>query len=404
MSNINYYNPLEYGSYADGITNDSYGINNSIFVSELETNNIYIYLPIGNYKIDSQILIDKPNCNVYLLGLNSTLVNNLSVTNDALIFIKNAKNVIIDGINFNFNNNNTKCFGLKIGKYADGSNVQNVKINNCDFFNYGTEDTIGINLENAPYNINGASGRNWLPSPIITNCNFYNRSLSTLSAFNYTENRYFGIGIYLGENSDNTTISNCNAYWIRIAVWSYAGANAIISSCNFLMCFPKLAGSYEYGIIHISNTGGNNGKINITNCKMNHNFGYCIYSAYRLSTYRPIKISNCHFIANFTTPIKFISTTATITRNIITDNYFDRCNEAINKIGNPYGATNTPYIHIDNHLRTQITNNNFVAGASACVKSVNLSNYTLIANNVYFGVALSSLVGANNIITPNFNI
>jgi hypothetical protein len=408
LNNVNnltgYYNVKNYGAVGNGTTDDTSAILAAVSASYIATGNVNLYFPNAVYKVNSQIEIDYPTANVNIVGNGSTLKSGLTVAATAMLKISSGIFVDVDNLKFNFNANTVVQYGIVTGSFANSKYVKVARISRCDFYNFGVENQRGILVENTPAT-SGFASRNTLPSITINRCNFYNQETFELLNINYNTATLYGIGIELGEFSDNSIISECNFCWIRIGIWSAAGANLTIANNNFITCFPKLLGSYSYGVIYVPNTGGNNGKINIIGNKINHNYGPCIYNKYGTAV-RPMTISDNQFIANCTAPIQITNTVNINSWHQIKNNYFERASQAFTQslTNQPFGATLQPYIVLNNQRRCKIKGNQFLNDATYGVLSINGSDYNSVKNNDWFNITgISSLVGANNIVSDNDN-
>jgi len=407
LNNVNnltgYYNVKNYGAVGNGTTDDTSAILSAASASYTATGNVNLYFPNAVYKVNSQIEIDYPTANVNIVGNGSTLKSGLTVVS-GILKVSSCNFLDIDNLKFNFNANTIAQYGIVTGSFANSKYVKVARISRCDFYNFGVENQRGILVENTPAT-SGFASRNTVPSITINRCNFYNQETFELLNINYNTATLYGIGIELGEFSDNSIISECNFDWIRIGIWSAAGANLTIANNNFIACFPKLLGSYSYGVIYVPNTGGNNGKINIIGNKINHNFGPCIYNKYATAE-RPMTITGNQFIANCTAPIQITHSVAINSWHQIKNNYFERASQAFTQslTNQPFGATLQSYIVLNNQRRCKIKGNQFLNDATYGVLSINGSDYNSVKNNDWFNITgISSLVGANNIVSDNDN-
>lgn len=377
---------------------EDFGVNVTLFDSiqdaidsVADDANLNLYFPPGSYSITSPLVISgKGRVNIHSFG--ATLVNNL--TSGAMLDIDDCLSLNVFWLNFDMNSSNTNT--------TEGINAKDifgtVKFLNCDFYNFGKDDSVGIRLENAS---EGSVTQNYgMPGANFDMCNFYNDVLVTLPAsFDYNNNANKGQGIYLYDQAEYAKITNCSFIGINIGVRLRSGANVIISACQFTACLPKQAASYAFGVIFIEPGGTNGGKIQITGCNFNHNWSYCIMSTFT-TTERPVFVNNCNFIANGFTPI-YMSASGH-DRWMITNNWFDRANMHIGATNDPFNGSTERYIYTISSRNT-VRLNTFLSGVSgACVGSGSPANFNIVKNNNYeSGLTVATLNGANNVTADN---
>lgn len=395
-----YYNVKDYGAVGDGATDDTAAIQACITASIAATGNANIVFPIGRYKVNSQLQVDSATVNVNIRGLHATLVSGISIVGNSVLRVYQAKVVNIEGLNVDMNANTVAHYAFRFGDIAATKYVGVLKVLYCDFFNFGGESQRGIQTEGLSF-VAGLTPNFSLPSVLIDGCNFYNQNPTGTGTFNYNTATCYGIGIRLGDISDYARIINCNFNYIRVGVWSDGGANADITGCNFIGCFPRQTTLYTYGALYLSNAVSNNGKINVVACKFNHNYGYCVYSVYTTAK-RPITITACHFIANATTSIFFTPGSAVDTYNMVNDCLFDRCSQAFTNsyTNNPYGASLQPFIKATNSNHTYVKGNVFYDDATYCLE-ITTSNNCVFTDNKYTGItdAVNIVSGTGTILS-----
>ena len=399
-SSIQYFNPLDYGAVIDGTTDDATAIQNTFNASYAATGNYNVIFPAGVYKVNTPILLDMPTANINIKGNHAELKAGITTSSNAMIFIRQAADVNIENLKFNFNAQALTYYGILLGE-STNKTVGALRIVNCDFYNFGMESANGISIRNTP-KINGVSGAYNKPSALIEGCNFYNiNSLAPTLNYNNTTS-YYGVGIYAGDSSDYMRVSNCSFNYVRVGIWCVNGANMDITGCNFLAIYSKIGASYAYGAIYVPNTGfgGNNGKVNVVACKFNHNFGYSIYYSYA-GTERPLTVSSCHFIANCATGIYITHTSSVTAHHKIHDNYFERTSQALTGAmpNQPFGASLLPFIYLNNQLYCSVKNNKFLNDGTYGVITAGVSDYTTVLLNTVTNITgQHSLVGSNNVI------
>lgn len=385
-----------YGAIGDGTTDDSVAIQSA--VDACSSAWCGLYFPPGNYKINSQINITGKT-RVFIIGEGAKLISGITTVGNALIYVYDCSDVDITGIAIDFNASAITHHGIRLGNTTTNTLIQGrSRVVRCDFLNFGTETTTGIRFDNTP----DTSLAFAVPFPplLVDQCNFYNQITTEIASFNYSTAAYYGKGVYFGDRSEYWKITNCNFLGIRIGVESYGGANGLIQGCNFIYVFSKISGAYTYGAIYYSNTGANNGKLLVSNCKFNHNFGYSIYWAYATAE-RPITVSNCHFISNANTAIYI----AGGSRHLIIGNHFDRCNAHVGKTNDPWSGQTNAFVYMNNTSRCAITNNQFINDSDYGVETAGTSDYNEISYNRWYNITgISSLTGANNVQTGNNNL
>lgn len=223
-----------------------------------------------------------------------------------------------------------------------------VKIDGSNFVNFADQD--GLNFECAqqtgfeverinknPANISNNSSAGLQ----VVNCSFSNEAPSLDTSFDYDNNFCGGTGVKLMNDCEYWRITNCGFFGNCIGLWVNDAANGAVVNCEFQEILgvvsksliatgiPEGAGLYvaPYG------GGGNNGKLTVSACKFNHNWGFGVRSAYTTAN-RPVNVANCEFIANSFIAINISGTS----QCSIKDNYFERAHNYLNLASYPWGG------------------------------------------------------------------
>lgn len=332
----------------------------------------------------------------FITGIGATIKSSIiNAANRHLLSVNNGGSVSVNNLHVDINNDPKLVQALRLYKLSG-----TVEVNNYHAYNFVNNNQIGLYLEDVTKSPS-LSIANYLPSPSIIGCKFYNRQQVNITSYDYTNSTFKGVGIDLGLNAEYVQIIGCNFYGIAIGVRSSAGANSTISTCIFEQCDPTQVSS-DTGIVHVvDNSTGNNGKFTITGCKFNHNFGYAIVSKYTPSERGNI-ISNNHFIVNSWTPIRIDGGGY----NMIYGNKFNRNNEQQTLNGYPFTVGEGCGIELNNTLRNVVQCNYFDAGMQYGVKSTGTSNGNHVKDNTYRGLTggITSMVGSTNVIRNNDSI
>jgi len=353
------------------------------------SSDVNIWFPAGVYTVSSPIVIFNMNrVRIYSEGAN--LVNGTS-TNVAMIDIDGVAGVAIRGLNMDLNNVAANTTGIDIDGVMGVTIIQD-----CSFFNFEDENDIGLKLANSPtFTISDYR----VPGPTILNCQFFNVLGS--SSFDYNSNTAKGIGLYLNDAVEYYKITGCSFSNINCGIWSYNGANGLVSQCQFTGTLGRWGGVDHGGGIHMEGGAANNGKMQISNNQFNHNWGPIIYSTVA-DQYRPSIISNNNFISNAITPIIFSTTSF---YNKITDNFFNVANLHTTASNDPYAAAPSRYILLTAGSYNTVIGNTFLAGVSdVAVKTSSTSDNNVIASNLFeSSITFSALVGVNDLVFGNGN-
>lgn len=349
---------------------------------------VNIFFPAGTYTANSALTISGKG-QVNIVGEFATIVDGLSAPGD-VITISTVTRLNIRGLIFDFNVN------ANLGDFFDINGVAKTPIfESMHFVNFGHTNQVGLRLQNVP--TPSANGQNFNePGAIFTNVTASNTI--NYSTYDYNNNNTRGIGIFMTDAAEYFKMVNCAFSNVNVGLWLVNGGNGSIANTHFINCLPRIS-AVNYGALYMVGGGSNGGKLLITNCSFNHNWGYGIWNDYNV-TGRPIEVINCHFIANAITPIVINSTSS---NNQIMNSFFDRANLASTAANNPYGAVTSRYLYINNSSNNTISDNSFQAGVSgtAIITLGTSGNNRIRDNDVATGVTLASLVGTTDIITGN---
>jgi hypothetical protein len=337
--------------------------------------------------------------NVNIVGNNSILQAQTGFT--GVIFkILNCTSVRYDGLNIDLNTISGVTNALEMDTISSST-----RILNSDFYNFQSNSQNGIycdHVSNSSVTLNFQK-----PTLTISGCNFYNQILVNVTSYDFNSNNTKGRGIYLYEESEYWTVEDCEFINIANGVIVRSGANGKIAGSNFLMCYPRSLdnSTINGGVVHVTGGGTNGSKLNIDNCKFNHNWGYSIYNEYNDAATRPVRVTNCDFQANHVNTI--IITGATQSRNMVTGCYFDRVAAIAGVSNDPYTGVSRRYIQITNSTYTKISNNVFLdfTGIDKGIISLSSADYNELSNNTYgmTDANFFSFVGSNNIIFNNYS-
>jgi hypothetical protein len=337
--------------------------------------------------------------NVNIVGNNSILQAQTGFT--GVIFkILNCTSVRYDGLNIDLNTISGVTNAVEMDTISSST-----RILNSDFYNFQSNSQNGIycdHVSNSSVTLNFQK-----PTLTISGCNFYNQILVNVTSYDFNSNNTKGRGIYLYEESEYWTVEDCEFINIANGVIVRSGANGKIASSNFLMCYPRSLdnSTINGGVVHVTGGGTNGSKLNIDNCKFNHNWGYSIYNEYNDAATRPVRVTNCDFQANHVNTI--IITGATQSRNMVTGCYFDRVAAIAGVSNDPYTGVSRRYIQITNSTYTKISNNVFLdfTGLDKGIISLSSADYNELSNNTYgmTDANFFSFVGSNNIIFNNYS-
>jgi hypothetical protein len=337
--------------------------------------------------------------NVNIVGNNSILQAQTGFT--GVIFkILNCTSVRYDGLNIDLNTISGVTNAVEMDTISSST-----RILNSDFYNFQSNSQNGIycdHVSNSSVTLNFQK-----PTLTISGCNFYNQILVNVTSYDFNSNNTKGRGIYLYEESEYWTVEDCEFINIANGVIVRSGANGKIAGSNFLMCYPRSLdnSTINGGVVHVTGGGTNGSKLNIDNCKFNHNWGYSIYNEYNDAATRPVRVTNCDFQANHVNTI--IITGATQSRNMVTGCYFDRVAAIAGVSNDPYTGVSRRYIQITNSTYTKISNNVFLdfTGIDKGIISLSSADYNELSNNTYgmTDANFFSFVGSNNIIFNNYS-
>ena len=381
---------VNYGSVNSGIIDNTATIQSMI--NNSQNNYLDLYFPKGIYLI-GELVIDGFD-EVYIHGDSATLK---ALTGNTTIFnISNSNRVVIKDLFCDVNSINLTDGFFKIEDIKDCC-----KLDNVDFKNFGHNTSYACKFERVSKDTSIAGQENGI-GVSFNHCNFYNNQLIPLSSFDYSTSTWLGRCIYFGNDCEYWRVVNCYFRCIHVGIETPDGANGTISACNF-----SYTNSYDWststsrGVVNILDTVDNNGKLIITGCHFNHNYGVSIKSVYD-NAQRPMQVIGNQFIANAYTAIDISNQS----KNMIYSNFFDRVNVHLGLINDPFTSNDSKYILINNSSKNSIKNNQFNSGVeSSFIVSTGSSDYNLISDNLYVSsTTLFDSVGSNNIERNNGNI
>jgi hypothetical protein len=383
--------PKTFGAKGDGVVNDVRAFRQMIVYN---ANNSILDVVI-NLKSNSFNLSDNLDFNGFttmkIIGDGAVFKNSMtSVTPLRLIIVRDGGSTSISGVKVDINNNSSLLHALSVYRINGTLTIKDVEV-----YNYNNIDQVGIWMQNVTRNMSLAIS-NTLPSTAIFNCKFYNKQVVNIVDYNYTTSTFKGQGISLDTVAEYVQIFGCNFYGLSEGVRSLGGANSTINTCIFEQCDPTQVSTIT-GAVNILSAPGNNGKLTISNCKFNHNFGIGIASHYT-NIDRGNIITDNHMIVNSWTPI-YLSSGG---NHLIANNIFNRNNEQQTLTGFPFTVGGGVGIELIDSLRNSIQGNYFNKEMAFAVKSSGSSDRNVLKDNTSVGITtFSSLVGANNVIRNN---
>lgn len=381
-----------FGAVGNGLIDDLPAVNSAItYLSENGFTERLVKFKNGTFKLTNLVNINGFE-SLYLTGENSTIKVAISgAVNRHLLSVNTGGNVFVNGLKIDVNNDLLMLQAIRLYTLTG-----TVSVINTNVYNFNNVNQRGIYMESVTKSPSLAIS-NYIPSPLVQNCKFWNPQVVAITAYNYTTSTLKGCGIELGTAAEYVQIIGCNFYGLSTGISSLNGANSTISTCVFEQCDPTQVAS-DNGIINVPTTAGNQGKLTISNCRFAHNYGYCFVSKYASTGRGNILIGN-HFIVNSWTPILINSGG----NNLITGNIFNRNNEQQILTGFPFSAGLGVGVELVSSSRNSIRGNYFNDGMKYAVSSTGTSNKNAVCNNEHYllTTGFSSLVGANNIVTDN---
>lgn len=314
-----------------------------------------------------------------------------NVSNRHGLSINSGGSVRITGLKYDLNNDPKMLQAVRLYLLTG-----TVTLIDCEVYNFNNINQRGVYMEEVTRNPSLGIA-NYLPSPLIMGCKFYNKQVVDIPSYNYTTSTFKGCGIELATNAEYVQIIGCNFYGISQAIKSAAGANSTITTNIFEQCDPTQV-SAATGVITMDDTAGNNGKLIISNNKFNHLFGRAIVFNYTIAD-RGSHITNNQFIVNSWTAI----TLNACHRNQIHGNIFMRLNEQSGLTGFPFTPGDAVGIEINNSFSNSIKDNDFNTGMAHAVTSTGTADRNVVADNTYDMTALvfTDMVGSNNVLRNN---
>lgn len=391
IANTNFNDVRTWAAVGDSVTDDQQAVLNLFnWQSENGVVNREILFKDGIYKITDLTTLSTFT-NMVMKGENSVIKSSIAATSPKYMFsIATGVDLTIDGLKFNINSDTMLLNCIRVVGTSG-----TLTIRNCEFYNFQNTLQRAIYLQSVTKNPSlGLS--NTVPSPLITNCKFYNQQQVNIPSYNYTTSTFKGCAIQLGLAAEYVQITNCNFFGISEALRSDQGANGTFTNCIVEQCDPSQV-STTAGVVNIINTANNNGKWTITDNHFNHNLGYGIYSLYAGADRGNI-ISNNQFLVNSYTAIHIENGGY----NIISDNIFNRLNEQQGVTGFPYSSSMGVGIELVNTLGNVIQDNYFNSSMRYGVTSSGTSDGNILANNTFRAMTVgeTNMVGAGNIISP----
>ena len=340
----------------------------------------------GKFKLESQINIFDKYERILMRGNNTVFAPTFDDDIDAFRIGGASgttneiypESVIIENIDFDLSGcvSTSAVSALNIDTVLGSCNVTD-----CDFFGFTNYTTTGIEMLNIGNNPDLLKN-NSEPGFKIDRCNFYNVSLVDATSYNYNSHNTRGIGVVIGATDDDASeywnISNCHFSNVYKGTIIKSGANGIIFNCHYQYCNPIEEGTsgIEHGIVEIDGSSDNDGKLTLSSCKFNHNWGTSIFSSYTNDD-RPVLVLDSQFLVNAYLPIKVNNSD----RFKVHGNTFDRPKHGIGS--NKPTFTLNRYIVILSSNACSIQMNDFVSAADYGVAFSGTSKDNIVANNTY---------------------
>lgn len=224
-------------------------------------------------------------------------------------------------------------------------------------------DQFGMRFGNI--NKNPASiANNTLSGVQISDASFYNEATVLDTAFDYDNAWQGGRGLVMGDNAEYWRCVNSSFFGLCIGFEITDAGNGVVGNCEFQECLGVADRAYiasgipEGGALYLTASGGNNGKLNVSNCKFNHNWGFSVRAVHNAAD-KPVHVSSCQFIAN-----SFIAINITnMQRCSVRDCFFERAHNYLSRPSFPWGGfaggvLSAIYLG-SGAIRTSIENNDF---------------------------------------------
>jgi len=345
---------------------------------------VNIWFPFGTYNVTTPITISNKGI-VNIKSEGATLTNSLSSTG-SVIAITTVATCDIEHLNINMNLNTQTSAGITLNGLTGTSSF--TRLNMYSFYDM---DNKGLVLQDVSPSAPSNAGT------VITDCNFYNIPLA--GTFDYNNNTAKGVGVYMPSGAEYWKMDNCTFSALHVGVWLLNGANGLINNCDFLNCNPYLSGT-KYAALYIQDNASNIGKLTVTGCKFNHNWGYSFFSNTSTLNFPPIVITGCEFISNAISAMRMGSAS---TGAVITGNMFRTSNLQSSALNSPYTDADCDYILLQSNKNT-IKANYFWKQTTARVgvKSIGTSDSNTISFNEHEpSFTLCNLVNSGNMIYLN---
>lgn len=390
-----------------------------------------IYIPKGNYLINTRITITEKN-NITIYGSSDTLLNSTNCENEMLYFVrcnnikitklkmisKNAGSIAFDDCSDIKINNCDVTLNYKENTNASAINIQRIsgsELNDCENF---TIENCKITTSFLGILFQGKSNK-YLKNINVNNCEFIGKDLNISGAGEllkidyYTENTIITNNIFKGsksscitceEKSDKIIISNNilngnndSSYGIR----TYYGQSQ--TSSNYLDIDNNLIDNFDTGII---NEYYDNVKINnntIINCRTN---SLSLWNSnVKMVANNIIKGAGCLLRATADFINNYIETTTSFVLQLINT-------ENCNIIGNTF---KNGYLNCRATNNLLIKNNYFINSSSETLGAITIyandstqrNNITIVdniikASNSMYGIYIGNVY--NNVLLENNNV
>jgi hypothetical protein len=347
---------------------------------------VNIWFPAATYSVTTPITIS--NKGTVRIKSEGAVINNSLAATGSVFAISTVTGVIVEDLNINMSLNVQATNGITVTDVTVSSYFKNLNI-----YNYSGFTNIGISLTNT----SPSAPRN--AGTTIENCNFYN--LTTGGTFDYNTHNRKGIGVRMASSTEYWKMANCTFHGMTVPLYLINGANGLITNCDFTENLPFINPT-KYGAIHFEDNAVNTGKLTVSNCKFNHNWGYCFFSNTTTLSYPPVVITGCEFISNAVTAMRM---GPALSGSVINGNVFRTSNLATTASNNPFTTADYDYILLQSSKNT-ITNNYFWKQSSSqnAIRSIGTSDSNVIRNNYYDpapSLTFSSLAGTADLIELN---
>lgn len=345
---------------------------------------VNIWFPFGTYNVTTPITISNKGI-VNIKSEGATLTNSLSATG-SVIAITTVTTCDIENLNIDMNLNTQTSAGITLNGLTGTSSF--TRLNMYSFYDM---DNKGLVLQDVSPGAPSNAGT------VITDCNFYNIPLA--GTFDYNNNTAKGIGVYMPSGAEYWKMDNCTFSALHVGVWLLNGANGLVNNCDFLNCNPYLSGT-KYAALYIQDNASNIGKLTVTGCKFNHNWGYSFFSTTTTLSYPPIVITGCEFISN---AISAMRMGPALTGAEVTANMFRTANLQSTALNSPYTDADCDYILLQSS-KNIIQSNYFWKQSTYhyAVTSIGSADSNVVKNN-YIDPTMGTvtMVGSANIVQLN---